>query len=146
VRRLRSLLAFVICVGVGCSLPASTFEAYRSKATDAAEEVVSQAKTAILTTQLARRDRLLDPTVSSLLEDAETAAAGAVASFTSVQPPDTRSDDLRERILPDLQRASDTIARLRFAAGRGETSALSELSDSLATPTARLEEWVLDNA
>jgi hypothetical protein len=146
VRWLRSLLAFVICIGVGCSLPATTFADYRSKVSDAAEEVVSQAKTAILTTQLARRDRLLDPTVSSLLEDAETAAAGAVASLTSVQPPDTRSDELRERILPVLQRVSDTIARLRFEARRGQISALTELSDSLATPTARVEDWVLDNA
>jgi hypothetical protein len=45
-----------------------------------------------------------------------------------------------------LQRASDTITRMRFEARRGRVSALSQLSDSLATPTARLADWVLDNA
>jgi hypothetical protein len=144
--RSRTLLALVICAAVGCSLPATTFDAYRSKAVDAAEEVASQARTAILTAHLARGDRLLASAIAVQLEDAETATAGAVESFASVQPPDARADDLRARILPVLEEASDAIARMRFEARRGKVSALSELSDSLASPTARLEEWVLVNA
>ena len=144
--RPRSLLALVICAAVGCSLPATSFESYRSKAADAADEVVSQARTAILTAHLAGQDRLLDTAVAAQLKDAETAAAAVVESFASVQPPDARADQLRARILPVLERASDAITRMRFEARRGDVSALIELSDSLATPTARLEEWVLDNA
>jgi signal transduction histidine kinase len=144
--RPRVLLALVFCAAVGCSFPATTFEAYRSKAVDAAEEVASQARTAILTAHLARQDRLLASAVAVQLEDAETAAVGAVQSFASVQPPDGRADRLRGRILAVLQRASDTITRMRFEARRGGVSALSQLSDSLATPTARLEDWVLDSA
>jgi hypothetical protein len=145
VRRSRTLLALAICAAVGCSLPATTFDAYRSKAIDAAEEVASQARTAILTAQLTRGDRLLPSAIAVQLEDAETAAAGAVESFASVQPPDARADDLRARILPVLEEASDGIARMRFEARRGRVFALSEQSDSLASPTARLEEWVLAN-
>jgi hypothetical protein len=144
--RPRVVLALAFCAAVGCSLPATTFEAYRSKAADAAEEVASQARTAILTAELARHDRLLASAVAVQLKEAERAASALVESFASVQPPDARADRLRARILPLLERASDAIRRMRFEARRGRVSSLSELSDSLATPTARLEDWVLDNA
>ena len=145
-RRRCSPIAVLLVCAVGCSLPATTFEAYRSKAAEAAQEVVSQAGTAILTAHLAGQDRLLGSAVAVQLKDAETAAAATVDTFASVQPPDERADHLRARILPVLERASDAITRMRFEARRGDVSALIELSDSLATPTARLEEWVLDNA
>ena len=144
--RPRSLLALVICAAVGCSLPATSFESYRSKAADAADEVVSQARTAILTAHLAGQDRLLDTAVAAQLKDAETAAAAVVESFASVQPPDARADQLRARILPVLERASDAITRMRFEAKRGHTAALLGLRSSLIEPTGVLEQWADSNA
>ena len=139
--RPRSLLALVICVAVGCSLPATTFESYRSKAAEAADEVVSQARTAILTAHLAGQDRLLDTAVAAQLKDAEKAAIGVVQSFASVQPPDARSDHLRARILPLLERASDAIARMRFEATRNDPAALLRSRSSLLDPAGVLERW-----
>ena len=139
--RPRSLLALVICVAVGCSLPATTFESYRSKAAEAADEVVSQARTAILLAHLAGQERLLDTAVAAQLKDAERAAIGAVQSFASVQPPDARSDHLRVRILPLLERASDAITRMRFEAKRGDTASLLRLRSSLTRPADVLERW-----
>jgi hypothetical protein len=143
--RPRVLLALVICA-VGCSLPATSFEAYRSKAVDAAEEVASQARTAILTAQLARRDRLLATAVAVQLKDAEEAAIGAVESFASVQPPDAHADRLRARILPLLERASDAITRMRFEAKREDMAALRHLRSSLSEPTEVLERWATSSA
>jgi hypothetical protein len=142
----RVLLALVFCAAVGCSLPATTFEAYRSKAVDAAEEVASQARTAILTAELARQDRLLASAVAVQLEDAEATAVGAAERFALVQPPDARADRLRARILPLLERASDAITRMRFEAKRDHMAALVRLRSSLIEPTEVLERWATSNA
>lgn len=139
--RPRCLLALAFCVAVGCSLPATTFEAYRSKATHAADEVASQARTAILTADLAARDRLLASAVAVQLADAEAAATAAVQSFASVEPPDARADRLRARILPALEEATDAITRMRFEALRDDTAGMLELRSFLVEPAEVLERW-----
>jgi hypothetical protein len=138
----RCATAFLLLLSVACSLPATTFDAYRSKAVDAAEEVVSQARTVILVADLARRDRLLGSAIPVQLQATEATAAGAVASFASMLPPDPRSDELRAEILPRLEGASDLIARMRFAARRGDAASLPSLAAALTGPTDRLERWI----
>jgi hypothetical protein len=144
-RRWSAIVTLLVCA-VGCSLPATTFEAYRSKAADAAQEVVSQARTAILVSHLDGQDRLLGSAVAVQLRDAEKAAATAVDSFASVYPPTGRADQLRARILPLLERASDAITRMRFEAKRGHTAALLQLRSSLIEPTENLERWAESKA
>jgi hypothetical protein len=139
-RRVSAIVSLCLC-SVACSLPATTFEAYRAKAADAALEVVSQARTAILVSHLDGRDRLLSSAVAVQLRDAEKAAATAVVAFGSVQPPDARADHLRARILPLLERASDAIARMRFEATPDDTAALLRLRSSLIDPAGSLERW-----
>jgi cellobiose-specific phosphotransferase system component IIA len=146
VRRRWSAIVVLLVCAVGCSLPATTLEAYRSKAADAAKEVVSQARTAILTAHLAGQHRLLGSAVAAQLKDAETAAAAVVESFASVQPPDARADELRARILPVLERASDAITRMRFEAKRGHTTALLGVRSSLIESSDVLEQWAKANA
>ena len=142
----RPVIVVMLLCSVACSVPATTFEAYRSKAVDAAEDVASQARTAILTAELAGADRLLATAVTVQLEDAETTAVGAVESFASAQPPDARADRLRARILPLLERAADAITRMRFEAKRGHIAAALELRSSLLDPTAALERYAGSNA
>jgi hypothetical protein len=136
------LLASVIALLGSCSLPAISFADYRGKAIEAAEETISQGETAILTAELADRDRLFSPAVSAQLEGAEQAAAAAAADFASVLPPDGRSEDLRRTVLPLLGQTSDLIARMRFAARQGDTSQLQELMAALEDPLRQLEDWV----
>jgi hypothetical protein len=133
------LLSSMIALLGSCSLPALTFADYRGKAIEAAEETISQGETAVLTAELADRDRLFSPAVSVQLESAEQAAAAAVDNFASVLPPDGRSEDLRRTILPLLEQTSDLIARMRFAARRGDASQLQELRASLEEPLRLLE-------
>jgi hypothetical protein len=130
---------------VACALPATTLDAYRSKAVDAAEEATSQARTAILTAHLVGRDRLLRISAAVQLQEADAATAAAVETFASVQPPDRRSDRLRARILPVLQRVADLITRMRFEARREDTAALLALRSALIEPADALEAWAQAN-
>lgn len=140
-RRRRSAIVLLFVCSAACSLPATTFEAYRAKAANAAIEVVSQARTAILVAHLDGQDRTLSNAVAVQLRDAEKAAAAAVANFASVQPPDARADHLRARILPLVQRTSDAIARMRFEATRDDRAALLRSRASLVDPADTLERW-----
>jgi len=141
VRRRGSAIVLLLLCSVACSLPATTFDAYRAKAADAAREVVSQARTAILVSRLEGGDRLLSSAVTVQLRDAEKTAATAVAAFASVRPPDARADHLRARLLPLLDRASDAITRMRFEATRDDTAALLRSRSSLVEPADALERW-----
>jgi hypothetical protein len=138
----RLALVLPLTALIACSLPATSFDSYRAKALDAAEETISQAQTAIFTAELSARGRFLDASVPVQLEDAEQAAAGAMAHFASVQPPDDRSEALRRSVLPLLQDTSDLIARMRFAARAGDEAELQRLRGSLEGPLRRLEAWV----
>jgi hypothetical protein len=140
VLRPRCAIALLL-VSIACSLPATSFAAYRSKAIDAVEEAVSQARTAILTADLASRDRLLAPSVKVQLEEAEAAATSAVDGFAAVLPPDPDSDALRRRLLPILGDVVDLIASMRFEAARGNTDELVRIRPSLSGPTDRLDAW-----
>jgi hypothetical protein len=139
-RSLGFLVAVFLCVA--CSLPAFSFDDYRGKAIEAAEETISQGETAILSAELADRDRLFSPAVAVQLEGAEQAAAAAAEDLASVLPPDGRSEDLRRTILPLLEQTSDLIARMRFAAREGDADRLQELRTALGDPLRRLEDWV----
>jgi hypothetical protein len=136
------LLSSMVALLGSCSLPALSFADYRGKAIEAAEETISQGETAILTAELADRDRLFRPAVSVQLEGAEQAAAAAAQDFASVLPPDAPSEDLRRTVLPLLEQTSDLIARMRFAARRGDGGQLQELRAALEEPLRRLESFV----
>ncbi|HET9672231.1 MAG TPA: hypothetical protein VFQ40_05215 [Actinomycetota bacterium] len=135
-------LAVVIAVGVSCSLPALDTADFRSKAAAAAEDAISQANSAILATRLRDRERLPAATVTVLLEDVERAALAAVDGFASVLPPDERSDRIRAEVLPILEDVADLLARMRFAARRGDAVALEDLRSSLRGRVAALERWL----
>ena len=137
-----ALLASLIALLGSCSLPALTFADYRGKAIEAAEETISQGETALLTAELADRDRLFSPAVSVQLESAEQAAAAVAQDFSSILPPDGRSEELRRTVLPLLERTSDLIAEMRFAARRGDAGRLQELRAALEDPLRQLEDWV----
>jgi hypothetical protein len=140
--RRRLLLLCLAAAVVGCSLPALSFESYRGKAVEAAEEMISQAGSAILAADLAARGRLFGPSVSIQLEDAEEAAAATADDFASLLPPDDRSEGIRRTVLPPLVDATDLITQMRFAAQRGDLDELRQLRSSLQDPVDRLEQLV----
>ncbi|HYY08087.1 MAG TPA: hypothetical protein VFA25_05735 [Actinomycetota bacterium] len=140
-RRLSSLLVLVMLVGAGCSLPARDLGDYRFKATEAADETISEAETAVLAGDLWLRGRLFGNSVAVQLEDAEQAAEDAVDGFASVLPPDHRSEALRADLVPLLDETADLISRLRFAVRHDDVTRFRDLHRALRESSRRLETW-----
>jgi hypothetical protein len=135
-------LAFAMLAAGACVLPARSFDAYESKAVDSAESALSQARTAILTAELAGRGRLFAPIVSVQLQEAEVGAETAASTLASVQPPDAAPDALRAELLPLLERAASLIADLRVEARRGDLDEVARGIAPLEPVADRLERFV----
>jgi hypothetical protein len=121
--------------------PARDFAAYRDKAVDSAASSLSQARTAILTAQLANADGLFAPNVSVQLAAAESGAITSRDVFASIQPPDAPSDRLRAVLLPLLTEVVDQIAMMRIAARRNDLRAITPLVGPLSEAADRLERF-----
>jgi hypothetical protein len=142
VRRWRAVLLILpIALATTCVAPARTEAAYRGKAADTADAVVSAARTVLLLARLARDERSFAPTVSVAVADAESDAAAARDAFVSIQPPDAASDALRRRLVPQVQRAVDVIELVRISARRAELDRLEALARPLAGLADRLDLW-----
>jgi hypothetical protein len=113
--------------------------AYEKKAGDAAAEVVSAARTVLLAARLGGDDRTFVPTATVIVEDAEGDASAAVDLFTAAVPPDAASDELRARVLPDMQQAVDVIELVRIAARRGEVASLEQTAVPLQDLASHLD-------
>jgi hypothetical protein len=113
--------------------------AYEKKAADAAAEVVSAARTVLFVARLGGEGRTFVPTAAVTVEDAEGDVSAAVDLFALAVPPDTASDELRARILQDMQRAVDVIELVRIAARRGDVTSLEQTAAPLADLASDLD-------
>jgi hypothetical protein len=113
--------------------------AYEKKAGDAAAEVVSAARTVLLAARLGGEDRTFVSTATVTVEDAEGDASAAVDLFAAAVPPDAASDELRARVLPDMQRAVDVIELVRIAARRGAVASLEQTAAPLQDLASHLD-------
>jgi hypothetical protein len=135
------VVAAASLLGAACVAPARTESSYEGKAADTADAVVSAARTVLLTARAGAENRSFAPIVSVTVANAGTDAASARDAFVSIQPPDARSDALRRRLLPELQRAVDTIELVRIAARRAELDRLPEIAAPLGDLADRLERF-----
>jgi len=127
------LVPFValILVASACTGPARTTATYESKATETADEVVSASRTVLLAAQLGDDGRSFPPTIAVTIADAETDAETARDAFSSIQPPDAASDQIRGALLPTVQHACDVIADVRIAARRAAVGSLTSIAAPL---------------
>jgi hypothetical protein len=137
-RRL-ALVALALAL-TACVAPASSFAAYEEDAVNTTETVLSAVETARLTVRISD-GKAFPPTVTILFEEAEDDAAGAQSTFDSVQPPDERSDRLREDLDRLLSEAVTTLADLRIAARRSELETLPSIAEPLESLSTRLEDF-----
>lgn len=119
-----------VLLTTACTGSARSTSAYLMKATNTADEVVSASRTVLLAAQLGDDGRSFAPTIAVTIEDAETDAETARDSFSSIQPPDAASDEVRATILPIVQHACDVIAGVRIAARRAD-GGLSQIAAPL---------------
>ena len=131
-----SLLALAACVG-----PARTFDVYEGKAVSAAEAVRSAAETARVTAVAASTGKATGQYASVALHEAEIDAGGAQGAFESIQPPDRRSDRLREELGALLDETIGVLGDLRIAARRTQTGILASLAAELVELARRLDEF-----
>jgi hypothetical protein len=144
VRRAFVHLALVL-VCVACVQPvgpARTFDSYRHKAKDTAETVLSSVETGRLGTRAAKDDDVFAPFLSVLLSEAEDEATNAQGTFESVQPPNERSDRLRDRLDALLTRATDALSEARIAARRADFDEVARQARPLARSSRELNRFV----
>ena len=139
--RTASLISLLLTIAVGCGLPARDFSDYLAKATEAADESISEAETALFAADLWLRARLFQNSLAVQLEDAEQAAGDALDGFASVLPPDRPSEAIRAELVPMLDETADLIAGMRFAVRHGDLARFRQASDALDDSARRLESW-----
>jgi hypothetical protein len=143
-RRLLILL-FLLLVSASCVQPvgpARTFDSYKHKAKDTAETALSSVETARLGARAAENDDVFAPFLSVLLGEAEDEATNAESTFDSVQPPNNRSDRLRDRLDALLVRATDALSQARIAARRADFDEVARQARPLARSSRELNRFV----
>lgn len=144
-RRLPRLIV-VIAAGVlgamvpACVAPALSYDAYEGKAAASAESSLSAVRTAILAVRTS--DRGLPATYLAVVaEQAEGDATSVAGQFSSIQPPDERSDGLRRQLRPLLASAAELLELVRIQARRGDIETLGPLVARLAPVADALERF-----
>jgi hypothetical protein len=141
-----AILLAVGALGAACVAPARSAAAYEGKAADSASSAVSALRTAILAAGLGGADRSFPPTVSILLSEAEEDADATEGAFSSIQPPDPESDQIRAELEPMLIKASKGLALLRIAARRADLGALPGLAQPLERLAGKLDRFAQEHA
>jgi len=122
--------------------PARTFDSYEHKAKDTAETALSAVQTGRLGAQAAKRDDTFAPYLAVLVSEAEDEASSAQTTFDSVQPPNDKSDNLRDNLDPLLTRAVDALSQARIAARRADFDEVVKQEPKLAKSARELDRFV----
>jgi hypothetical protein len=139
IRRVVATTSLVAVTATGCVLPARSTTAYTGKALATVTMTLSAAQSALFVAEMAERGRVTAAYTSVTLTDAESDASGAQAAFDSIQPPDSRSDAVRDHLDPSLADVVGTIASMRIVARRGELDDLRPYADQARTEIKKLE-------
>jgi hypothetical protein len=122
----------------GCVGPARTSAAYARKASHSLQETRSAVETARLAVDAAGGGRATSPYLSVLLSRAEEQASSVQTTFDSIQPPDTRADQIRDDVDGLLGDAVSALSDLRIAARRGDTAGIAGKGQALEDLSGRL--------
>ena len=131
----------VVLVLCSCLGPVRSFDAYEGKAADTADSVASAVETARLAVEIADQGRAFAADLSVVLAEAERDARGSSDIFASIQPPDTRSAQLRTQLLDLIQRAESVLSDLRIAVRWGDLDRLADIGRPLGSLGAELSDF-----
>jgi hypothetical protein len=137
-------LALVGCVShpVG---PARTYGAYEDKAATTAEAALSAVSTTMLAAETGTDGKAWGTYLSVLISAQEDEIAGVQDTFASVQPPDARSDALRQQLVDILDPAVAHVTDVRITVRRGRLDDLAEVAEPLAEDQTRLRAFLADH-
>jgi hypothetical protein len=142
----RAVAAALILVTAGCVPhpvgPARTYETYEDKAATTAEAALSAVSTTILAAQVGTDGKAWGPYLSILVSEQEDAIVGVQGTFASVQPPDARSDALRQQLNGILQPAIDHVTSVRILVRRGRLDDLAPAAAPLDDDQRQLQAFL----
>jgi hypothetical protein len=135
-RRLACVVALGSCLLLAaCAGPVADGGAYRHAALQTAMAVVSDLGSGQLAARLGLRGSSFPAFTDGNVTDAENDADSADSTFGSRQPPDARSDALRQKMLRALSDATSALTDLRVAVRMEDRArvrkALGEVGESL---------------
>ena len=122
---------------IGCAGPVPGGGAYRHAALQTSVAMVSALASGQLAAQLGLQGKSFSAFTDGNVTDAENDASSVDSTFSSRQPPDARSDALRQTMDQALSDATSALTDLRVAVRMGDRAqvrkALAEVSKSLKT-------------
>jgi hypothetical protein len=135
-RRAACVVALSSCPLIAaCAGPVAGYGAYRHAALNTATAVVSDLASARLAARLSLRGQSFPAFTDGNVTDAENDAGSVNSTFGSRQPPDARSDALRQKMRQALSDATSALTDLRVAVRMDDRAqvrkALAEVGKSL---------------
>src|SRR5437764_1855598 len=122
---------------VACAGPVPDYGAYRHAALNTAMAMVSNLASAQLVAELGLRGSSFPAFTDDSITEAENDAGSVNSTFSSRQPPDARSDVLRQKMSQALSDATSALTDLRVAVRMDDPAAvrkaLGEVGKSLKT-------------
>jgi hypothetical protein len=127
----------------GCVGPTPTFGVYEQKAVTTAAAALSATRTALVVVPLAY-DRAFAPSIAIAIIEAQRDVVSAADTFSTIQPPDARSDRLRRELNRVLLRATNLLTDLRIAARREDLAGMRRAAGALVDVADGLDRFVED--
>lgn len=144
--RRRRFTALALAVLSACTPhpvgPARTFAKFEGKAVTTAQGALSSVETVRLAAQAGSAGSGFGPYLSVLISDQEEGLSGVQGTFSSIQPPDSRAEDLRSEVDELLSNALDHVVELRIAVRQGDLRGLSTAAKPLAGDAARINAFI----
>jgi hypothetical protein len=133
----------LLCVTAGCVShpvgPARTEAKYEGKAVTTADGALSSVNTVRIAARSGARGHAFGPYLSVLISEQEDALAGLQGTFDSIQPPDSRSDDLKTELDDLVSGALDHVTDVRVAVRRGQLRDLGDVARPLSQDAQKLQ-------
>ena len=115
---------------------------YRKAAVQAAQSAYGAMETVRLTSEAKLDGRLLSPYVTTMMDDARKALAGAAKKFASQAPPDDVTITMRDRLAPLLVAAGARLGDAQNAVEDHDDPALRGLLDPLGQVARELSDFL----
>jgi hypothetical protein len=142
VRRACRVLGCTLMMALAaCAPTARTAGPYRAKAVKTAEAMHSAVASDLILLDAVRQHSTFDTFVSDSTSQAEDAGSSAASTFLSIQPPDDKSDQLRDELSHLLDDAQSALGDTRIAARRGDRAALLQTRSGLEDVDRRLQDF-----
>lgn len=122
--------------------PARTYSAYEGKARTTASSARSSIATARLLAETARDGETFGGYAGMLASESEDELSSTIGTFDSIQPPNARSEELRDELDSLMQEALRTVTGVRIAARRSNFDQLARFVDDLARSEKALTDWL----